>query len=165
MESSVGRLEVASSTINGSSVPARGTGEPGDRVRLGQLQFTFTDAAALHFEHEGERYPAVLRTVLPAVDTATRTREARLSFPDESPLPGAAGRLAWRDSRLHVPPALVVERGGALGVFVVEGGAARFVALPEAEAGRPAALSLPPEARIVVRGHLGLREGERVSAR
>lgn len=39
-------------TINGRSVPSRGAGDPspikpGDTVRLGQVQFTFTDAAAL----------------------------------------------------------------------------------------------------------------------
>ncbi len=39
-------------TVNGASVPPRGTGpptplKPGDNVRLGQVEFTFTDARAL----------------------------------------------------------------------------------------------------------------------
>ena len=39
-------------TVNGASVPARGVGpatpvKPGDNVKLGQVQLTFTDATAL----------------------------------------------------------------------------------------------------------------------
>ncbi len=130
----------------------------GDAVAVG-------GAAELVFEHAGERHPVLLRALLPAVATATRTREARLTFSGNAPLPGAAGKLRWRDARPHAPPELVVERGGVLGVFVAEDGAARFVGIPAAEAGRATPLPLELDDHLVVRGHLGLREGERVSAR
>ena len=76
--------------------------------------------------------------------------------------PGAAGRIAWRDAQPHVPAALVVRRGGRLGLFVAEQGTARFVPLAEAQEGRPAAVALPPATPVVVSGHLALQDGEKL---
>ncbi|MDA0226438.1 MAG: efflux RND transporter periplasmic adaptor subunit, partial [Proteobacteria bacterium] len=58
-----------------------------------------------------------------------------------------------------LPPALIVRRGGRLGVFVARDGLARFHPLPMAQEGRPAAADLPADTRIVVTGHLGIRDG------
>lgn len=121
------------------------------------------ETAELAFENSGHRYQVEVRRVLPAVNTLTRNREVRLLFTGTSALPGAAGKLRWRDPRPHVPGDLLVRRGGELGVFVLEHGAARFVALPEAQAGRMTVAPLEAGARLVVSGHLGLRDGASVS--
>jgi len=68
----------------------------------------------------------------------------------------------WPDGELHVPPGLVVRRAGRLGLFVDDGGTARFHALPDAQEGRPARADLPPETRIVVKGQLALKDGQRL---
>ena len=67
--------------------------------------------------------------------------------------PGLEGRIVWREHRPHIPPAHLQRREGKLGVYLAEGG--RFVALDDAQEGRPAlipaglplgtrVLSLPP---------------------
>ena len=125
---------------------------------------TLGGATVLRFENAGQAYPVRVRTILPAVHTATRTREVRLLFTERSALPGAAGKLRWRDPRPHLPARLIVRRGEVLGVFSIAAGRARFHPLPGAEAGRDAPTSLPPTTRIVVRGQLGLRDGDAVVA-
>ena len=80
-------------------------------------------------------------------------------------LPGAAGQLIWRDPRPHIPAEYLVRRGGALGVFIIENGAARFIAIPAAGSGRASPTTLAPATRIVVTGQFALRQGERVESR
>lgn len=92
------------------------------------------------FNQEGLSYPLRLRIIVPVEDPQTRTQEARFEFKpgDALPLPGAAGRLVWRDPRLHMPARFLVRRGGLLGVFFAEGNSARFQAVPQALEGQPA---------------------------
>ncbi|MCC7410042.1 MAG: efflux RND transporter periplasmic adaptor subunit [Gammaproteobacteria bacterium] len=111
------------------------------------------------FEFDSRRFPLRLRTVLPAVLTATRTQEVRLELSADEALPGAAGKLVWTDARLHVPADVVVRRGARLGVFVVDAGRARFVAVTGAEAGRPTALDLPADTVLVVEGQHAMEDG------
>jgi RND family efflux transporter MFP subunit len=118
-------------------------------------QITFVDQA-------GVQYPLRLVRVVPALDPRERSQEARLRFAGKAALPGSAGRLLWKTRRAHVPAAFIVRRDGQLGVFVAEGGKARFVPLPEAQEGRPAAVSLPAQTRIVTDGRLQLRPGDSI---
>ncbi len=104
----------------------------------------------------------VLLRVSPAIDRQARTLEARLRFTGAAAAPGAAGRVTWRDTAPHLAPEFLVRRDSRLGVFVDDGGTARFHALPDAQEGRPARADLPPGARIVVKGQLTLRDGQRL---
>lgn len=104
----------------------------------------------------------VLLRVSPAIDRQARTLEARLRFTGAAAAPGAAGRVTWRDATPHLAPELLVRRDSRLGVFVDDGGTARFHALPEAQEGRPARADLPPGARVVVKGQLALKDGQRL---
>lgn len=121
-------------------------------------------AEALAFEHDGERFPLKLRTQMPIVHTETRTREMRLEFVGKRADPGTAGRLVWQDHSQHVPAEYLVQRGTKLGVFVEDAGFARFHALPGAQAGRPAAIDLPPQTRLIVGGQFALADGAAVKA-
>ena len=55
-----------------------------------------------------------------------------------------------------------MQRGDALGLFVVADGHARFAALPAAQAGRPSAVALPDDALVVTEGQYGLNDGDSV---
>lgn len=116
------------------------------------------DAQVLFFEHDNIRYPLSLRAVVQAINTTTRNREVRLIFSDSYALPGAAGRLSWRDQRTHIPHYLLVRREGQLGVFTAEGETARFNPMPQAQAGRANITTLPDNVDIVTEGHFALTE-------
>lgn len=109
-------------------------------------------------------YPVKLLRVSPAVNRDARNVEARLAFTGKRAAPGSDGRIVWRDHRPHLPADLVSRRDGRLGVFVIDGGRARFVPLPQAQEGRPAPAPLPPEAKIVIDGRHGLHDGQAFSS-
>lgn len=138
-----------------------------DRLEL-RARLTDRDAASLKatgnlsFRADGERWPVTLVTVVASADTARRTREARLAFERPPPIPGTAGRLYWIAHPHSIPADLLVRRDGALGVFVVAEGTARFHRLPAAIEGRPAPTDLPANTRLAVDGRYGLRDGDRV---
>jgi hypothetical protein len=118
-------------------------------------------------ESAGRRLPLKLLRLSPVVDPQTRTREARFGFAagaaDEPP-PGSEGRVLWRDARAHLPAEVLVRRGDAIGAFVQAGESVRFVPAPGAQEGRPAVLSLPADARVVVSGQAALQDGQQVRA-
>ncbi len=126
------------------------------------------DVAGLRHAHEvffatqGQSYPLRLLRVVATVSAPARTQEVRLAFARGSapPVPpGSDGRLLWREAHPHLPAALLVRRGNALGVFIEQGGHARFVALPGAQEGRAVPLALPLDTRLVVRGQATLQDG------
>lgn len=121
-------------------------------------------AKTLNFEHNGERYPLHLRSLLPSIRTETGTQEARLDFIAQPAEPGAAGRLLWQDKIMHIPAELLVKRGEQLGVFINQQGSAHFQALPEAQNGRPAAVSLPADTQVVITGQFALQDGMALKA-
>ena len=138
-----GRLEVA------AQVQARDAG-------------SLKQARQISFEAEGGAKALQLLRISPAIDPQARTVEARLRFASAAAAPGASGRIVWRDRQPHVPAEVVVRRGGRLGVFVDEGGVARFRPLPDAQEGRPAPVDLAPDASLVVAGQRALEDGQKL---
>jgi len=114
------------------------------------------------FEQNGRRYPLRVRALLSAIDSQTRNREVRLLFSETPALPGSSGKIVWRDTRPHVPPALIVERNNALGIFVSNGGVAEFHAIKNAQAGRANPIDLPITARIIYEGYLSLEDRDSI---
>ncbi len=117
---------------------------------------------------DGQVRAARLLRVVPTVAPATRLQTARLALSGPALPPGTAGLLRWAAPHPHVPATLLVRRDTQLGVFTVEGdGAAaraRFVPLPGAQEGRPAAAAqLPHDMRLVVHGQQALRDGQPVT--
>ena len=119
-------------------------------------------AAEIYFEDSARRYPVELRTVTPAVNSQTRNREVRLLFGNEQALPGAAGKLIWRDNQPHVSAKLLVRRGNDFGIFINNTGKARFHAIPGAQQGRTTPVDLPPDTVVITEGHYRLEDGQPV---
>jgi len=120
-------------------------------------------AAALLFESNGRTYPLSLRALLPLADSIARTREARLAFVDDGAIAGSAGRLVWQGPRALLPSEYLVRRQGELGVFVAEGGVARFLPVADAQDGRPALVTLPQDANLITDGRQRLNDGDEVT--
>lgn len=123
-------------------------------------------AKSVEFVSPAGRSAVRIARVSPAIDDASRTHEVRAAFTGTRAPAGAEGRLAWTDPAPHVPAELVTRRDGSggslLGVFVLRDGVARFVELPGAQEGRPAASPLPADARIATDGRNSLRDGQKM---
>ncbi|MCG8378498.1 MAG: efflux RND transporter periplasmic adaptor subunit [Proteobacteria bacterium] len=117
----------------------------------------------LFFEHSDTRYTVKLRAVIPAINTETRNREVRLLFINGPALPGAAGKLIWRDKRAHIPGEFLVRRDGKLGVFSINNNVAHFIPIPSAQAGRASPTTLPIDTPIVIEGQFSLKENDPVN--
>lgn len=116
-------------------------------------------AGQLEFESQQRRYPLRLLRVSPVLEAASRSRIARLAFVGEAAPAGSSGRLHWQAAGGRLPAEVLVQRDGALGVFTLEDGRARFVPVPGAQPGRPADVARAPGALIVVEGQQGLHDG------
>jgi hypothetical protein len=121
-------------------------------------------AKAPVFVSQGREYPVKLLRISPAVNPASRMREARFDLGGSAPAPGSHGVLRWLDDRPHLAAEYLLNRGGRLGVFVLDGQKARFVPLAEAQEGRPAPLGLPPATMLITDGRFALQDGMTVRA-
>ncbi len=119
-------------------------------------------AEEIYFQDTARRYPVKLRTVTPAVNTQTRNREVRLLFSNGPALPGAAGKLTWRDNQPHVSAKLLVRRGDSFGIFINNSGKARFHIIPGAQQGRTTPVDLPLDTVVITQGHYRLEDGQPV---
>ena len=105
-------------------------------------------------------YPVKLRALTGVIGSLTRTREARLTFIDQQPLPGTPGRLSWSDTRPGIPSQYITERQGQLGVFIAEDNKAKFIALPYAQEGRAVATDLTSDTLIITTGRNTVSDGD-----
>jgi RND family efflux transporter MFP subunit len=127
---------------------------------------SFLNGADFYFEKGGKQFPLANRTFLPIVLNESRSREARLTFTGEAAIAGATGRLIWSSATPHLPANLLQQRNGIRGVFVVNAGRAKFVAIETAQEGRPI---LVPDvdswqgAKIILDGRHGLNDGQPIS--
>ncbi|MBU1191734.1 MAG: efflux RND transporter periplasmic adaptor subunit [Gammaproteobacteria bacterium] len=120
-------------------------------------------AEAITFAAPHQDYPVRLLRLSPAIDSATRTREARLAFMGDSAAPGTEGRIVWQAMESLLPADLISRRNGKLGVFVAEQDKARFIVLEKAQEGRPVSVALPVDTRIILDGRFGLQDGQDIS--
>ncbi|MES9900317.1 MAG: efflux RND transporter periplasmic adaptor subunit [Sedimenticola sp.] len=129
---------------------------PSDRIN------SLKKAKSLTFESNRQQFSLQLRRLLPVVESRGRYREARLVFTADKALPGSSGRLLWQAPTPHLPPDLLLQRNGRLGLFLAVDGTAHFHPLPDAQEGQPAAVTLPPSSRLIIDGRQGLNDGDQV---
>ncbi len=117
-------------------------------------------AGQLRFVSQGKTWPVEFARVSGVIDTAARIRKGRFTFTAEAAAIGTSGEVAWLDSAGLLPVPLIVQRDGKLGIFVAENNKARFVALQDAQEGRPAATDLPADSLVVIRGQTRLQDND-----
>lgn len=93
--------------------------------------------------------------VSPVLDAAGQARDVILAGASALP-PGLAGELRWRSRVPHLPPAYLQQREGRLGAWRVRGAEPEFVVLPEAQAGRAAAVDWPADTQVVDEGRFAI---------
>lgn len=120
------------------------------------------NADTIEFVNGNDRYPVKLHRMIPALDLRQRSQEVRLRFIDTPALIGTTGNLVWHPKVPHLPADLLVRRGGAIGVFVLANGRAKFVTLPGAQEGQPAKINLPGDTPIIIDGRFIVQDGDTV---
>lgn len=114
----------------------------------------------LRLTSQGKSWKVELLRISSIIDTSSRIVRARFRFSaDVAPI-GTSGQLEWNELTGLVPVSLIVQRESEFGVFVSENATARFVPIPNAQEGRPAAVALPGETLLVTRGHVRLQDGD-----
>ncbi len=121
-----------------------------------------SDVDAFFFESRSRQWPVELLRLTDVLDPNSGTLTARFSFVDAAAPIGSSGQVVWNELSGVVPIDLIVQRGERLGVFVVNAGRAQFIAIAGAQQGRPAAVDLPADTPIVVRGQRRLQDGDEV---
>ena len=125
-----------------------------------QFAVNIPNVSDLRYVSQGRQWPVKVLRISSVIDAASRVVRARLAFLDEQAPIGSSGQLVWIESSGRLPVDIVVQRGGELGVFVVDNNTARFVALPDAQAGRPVDVNLPADTLVVSRGQGRLQDGD-----
>lgn len=117
-------------------------------------------ATDLYFASQGRIWPVTIARLSDVIETSTRKLRGRFVFTADAAPVGASGELVWHDAQGLVPVTVIVQRGTEFGVFIAEDQHARFVAIPGAQEGRPAAVQLPRDTLVVSRGHMLLQDGD-----
>ncbi|WP_168204310.1 efflux RND transporter periplasmic adaptor subunit [Aliikangiella coralliicola] len=129
-------------------------------------EVSFVGANQYYLEANSQNYPVKVRQLTAAVVDSARSREARLVFLDKSTLPGVIGRLVWRSPTPHLPAHLLQKRGEQFGVFISNDSNAHFIAIPEAQEGRPIPIldeSQWSGAQLIIDGRHGLQDKQKIS--
>lgn len=114
----------------------------------------------VRFASLGQDFPIKLLRLSDVVETNSRKLRARFEFTESVAPIGSSGEIVWTNVSGVVPVSLIVQRGSAFGVFAARDGKAKFVQIPDAQEGRPAAVNLPDDTLIVSRGHVRLQDGD-----
>lgn len=123
-----------------------------------------------YFSQDQKAYFLNIRAITPAIDSIRRTREIRLTFNDEKPLPGSSGELVWSHPNKALPSEYLSQRDGQLGILFAEknDNAYRvgFIAIPNAKEGQPTPLnfsdSLKADTIILIDGRFGVSVGDSI---
>lgn len=124
------------------------------RVPAAQIE-SMRAAGAWYLVAGARQLPLTLLRVSPLLSAAGQAQVAVFAPRDRVP-PGLAGALRWVSAQPYLPASWVLQRNGVLGVWRVRDGRPVFEALPQAEAGRPVPLALPPDALLVDEGRHAL---------
>jgi RND family efflux transporter MFP subunit len=122
------------------------------------------EATAPMFRFQGMDFPLKLRTVLPLIESKTRSQEVRMRFSSQSAPPGGTGRLSWTIDRFHLPPTILVRRQNQLGIFTEQNNIALFRPMNAAIPGQPVLIEadLAANTRVITEGRFSLEDGDPV---
>lgn len=127
---------------------------------------SFNAAKSFIIDVAGEQYNVTLRSLLPVIESNTRSREARFVFSDQKAIAGSTGRLRWQSPVSYLPAHLLQKRDGENGYFIVDSGGgkntAKFISVSAAEEGRPLLFNAATDTKIVTDGRHGLNDGDEV---
>lgn len=129
------------------------------------------DYTSLDFVFRNQRYPLILRAIVPGIETRARHQRVRLRFIDKKALPNAFGMVEITLRDLHIPANYLLTRQSQVGIFILDknsekqgetGFQARFHAIEHAMIGRDAVINLPLDTQVIIEGRHALTDGQGV---
>ena len=116
------------------------------------------DIQQFYFVVGNVRFSLQRRAISEVVGNPSRTREARFVFTDKRAQPGQSGRLIWQLAHRYLPSRYLVKRDDVNGIFVVENGQARFIAMPDTQEGRPIQIDLAKDVQVIDKGRYSVKD-------
>lgn len=116
------------------------------------------DIQQFYFVVGNVRFSLQRRAISEVVGNPSRTREARFVFTDKRAQPGQSGRLIWQLAHRYLPSRYLVKRDDVNGIFVVENGQARFIAMPDIQEGRPIQIDLAKDVQVIDKGRYSVKD-------
>jgi len=109
------------------------------------------------------RFSLKRRATSHVVDKTSRTREVRFVFTDKRAHPGQSGRLIWQAVSRYLPSRFLVRRNNEYGVLVVKDNHASFIAVPDAQEGRPVLVDLDNKVMVINEGRHSVKDNDPVN--
>lgn len=125
---------------------------------------SFKAASQYQLAALSKTHPLSLQHIVPVIETNARSQEVRFSSKntDNTIVAGSTGRVIWTSPTPFLPAHLLQKRSGQNGYFIVENELAKFVAVENAQEGRPIPFLGHESDVVVVDGRFGLTDGDDV---
>lgn len=127
------------------------------------LSDQLTNADRVEFTTQNQTTVVELIQLSPVVDRQAALQTARFRPQDDKPIVGQTGQLVWYLKGRLLSADLVVKRNGKLGVFIVDNKKAKFIVLPNAQEGRPVAITEQQNWQVIIGGRERLQDGMNIS--
>lgn len=123
---------------------------------------SFKQAATYSFINNTISYSLSISSIVPLINENARSQEARFNFTSSFPIAGSSGRVIWQSPMPFLPAHLLVLRNKQYGYFIMHNNKAKFIAVEDAEEGRPIPFHIADESLIIVEGRHGLNDGDKI---
>jgi len=120
----------------------------------------FSQGKNFQFVFNKQSYPLQIETILPVLDTTTRSHTARLSFINDAAVTGSVGKVQWQDAKSSIPSDYIVSRNDKLGVLIVKNNIAKFIEIQNAHEGQSAIVTLDDNTQVITKGRFSVSEGD-----
>lgn len=137
----------------------------------------FIQAGQYHFINDEQKHLIVMKSIVGFIESNSRSQVVTFSLDemnkplDVTPkvLAGMNGMVSWQSKRSFLPAHLLTQRKGRYGIFVTEKKdnllTAKFIALPQAQEGRPFELVMEKDQQIIVDGRHRVSAGKLISVK
>ncbi|MBU2892086.1 efflux RND transporter periplasmic adaptor subunit [Colwellia sp. D2M02] len=141
------------------------------QIPIDQMK-SLAQAGAYYFINNESKYPINIKHVVNFVASNSRSQVVTFTISPkehEAILAGMNGMVSWQSKRSYLPAHLLTQRHGQYGIFVVtkkagtEVNTAKFIALPNAQEGRPFELVLDNNQTVIVDGRHRVNDGMAVT--
>lgn len=121
------------------------------QIPLSQL-INFTPDNNFTFVSSNKTYPITLNNIVDFIEENSRSKIITFSTRDVNLVAGSEGMVTWQTQQSFLPAHLLTQRNNKYGIFVISKNKAKFVAVENAQEGRPFNINLDKNTQIIIDG-------------